>query len=73
MTVARPMSASARSRSPRWLRTAGLALAVIGALTLAACAGDEPTPTTAPRPTDTPRPAPTATAVRSLKAAAQWG
>ena len=62
MTVEPPMSASARSRSPRWLRTAGLALAVPGVLTVAACAGDDPTPTSAPQPTDTPRPTPTATA-----------
>ena len=55
------MATGARSR-PNWLRQAGLALAVIGALTAAACAGDEPTPTTAPQPTDTPRPTPTATA-----------
>ncbi len=56
------MADRARSR-PNWLRTAGLALAVLGALTVAACAGDEPTPTSAPQPTDTPRPTPTATAV----------
>ncbi|MCH8849018.1 MAG: hypothetical protein IIC32_08610 [Chloroflexi bacterium] len=56
------MSASTRSRSRHRLRTAGLALAVLGVLTIAACAGDEPTPTSAPQPTDTPRPTPTATA-----------
>ena len=56
------MSLSKRSRSVTWLRTAGIALAVLGALTAAACAGDDPTPTEAFEPTDTPRATPTATA-----------
>ena len=56
------MSVRSRSLSSARLRTAALALAVLAALTVAACAGDEPTPTEAPQPTDTPRPIPTATA-----------
>ena len=63
------MSANAPSsswaRSPHWLRAAGLALAVLGALTIAACSGDEPTATSVPQPTDTPRPTPTATAAQT--------
>ena len=57
------MGASTRSLSHNWLRTAGLALAVLGALTVAACAGDDPTPTATPGPKATPTPtaAPTAT------------
>ncbi len=55
------MSGGAQSRHS-WLRAAGLALAVLGALTIAACSGDEPTATSAPQPTDTPRPTATATA-----------
>ena len=47
------MSASAQSRSPAWLRAAGPGLAVLAALAVAACAGDEPTPTAA-QPADTP-------------------
>ncbi len=48
------------SSTSGWLRNTGLALAVVGALTAAACAG-EPTPTSAPEPTNTPRPTATAT------------
>ncbi|MCH7656339.1 MAG: hypothetical protein IIC95_10230 [Chloroflexi bacterium] len=55
------MSTSPRSRFFTRLRAAGIALAVLGALTIAACSADEPTPTSAPAPTDTPRPTPTAT------------
>ena len=62
MSANAPSPSPSRGRSPHWLRTAGLALAVLGVLTIAACAGDEPTPTSAPQPTDTPRPTPTATA-----------
>ena len=62
MSASTPSLSPSRGRSPHRLRTAGLALAVLGVLTIAACAGDEPTPTSAPQPTDTPRPTPTATA-----------
>ena len=55
------MSVGAQSRHS-WLRAAGLALAVLGVLTIAACSGDEPTATSAPQPTNTPRPTATATA-----------
>ena len=57
-----PVSARSQSRSSAWLRTAGLVLAVLVALTVAACTGDEPTPTEAFEPTGTPRPTPNATA-----------
>ena len=63
MTVERPSAARAPSR-PRWLGSAALGLAVLGALTVAACAGDEPTPTATAAPAPTAEPTPTATAAR---------
>ncbi|MCH8974157.1 MAG: hypothetical protein IH869_03680 [Chloroflexi bacterium] len=56
------MSVGAQSRHS-WLRAAGLALAVLGVLTIAACSGDEPTATATatPVPTATPTPVPTPT------------
>ena len=58
--MTRPLEIGIPSPSA-WLRAVAIPLVVLGVLTAAACAGEDPTPTS-PRPTATPRPTPTATA-----------